>query len=85
MTPCLVKIQRYLCLYLSTHIQYLASVTMILTLQLVASVFAIVFHQPMKEVLRDELMLRTRTQYHPNSSFATAWDVVQTNVKALTL
>jgi tetraspanin-9 len=54
----------------------LTSVVLILSLQLLVSVFAIVYRQPVTNSIRDELLVTVKTLYRPNNAMGSTWDHV---------
>jgi glucan phosphoethanolaminetransferase (alkaline phosphatase superfamily) len=65
-------------MFLST--QYLATVVLILSLQLLVSVFAIIYRQQVTDSIRDELLITVRHVYRPGNKLASSWDLVHQQV-----
>ncbi|CAG7683779.1 unnamed protein product [Allacma fusca] len=56
---------------------YLVSVTLILILQLMVSVFAILYRQPVNNAMREELISIIQVKYRPNNTYAIPVDAIQ--------
>lgn len=64
-----------------TVAQYVICVGLILTLQLLVSIFAIVYRQPMTRTLKEELLQHIKHEYRPDTDMDRTWALAHQTVR----